>query len=507
MVSIENDAFYGCSNLASVTLNSQAVLSETYIGDKLGYQVKEYIIGNGVTSIGDFAFCYCDSLTSITIPKSVVSIGNYAFRGCSSMKSITIPDNVTKIGEWAFDGCNGLKTISIGKNVTKIGDEAFFDCNELTKIQVDSRNPVYDSRNDCNAIIEKRKYTIFSGLEIITFDIYVLIKGCMNTIIPNGVDAIGLDAFNGCKGLFSVIIPQSVESIPEGVFSGCSNLASISVESENRVYDSRENCNAIIEKASNKLIAGCMNSLIPNNVEEIGKQAFYGCSGLTSLSIPASVKKIGDASFGGCSGLTSIRVESDNPVYDSRLNCNAIIEKNGEVLIAGCMNTIIPDGVNCIKNDAFNGCTGLTSIIIPASVKKIGYYAFSDCTSLTTVIIGRGISEIETCAFYGCNALKDVVCLADKAPTTESTAFYESPIINAILYVPETSVNEYHALSPWDDFGKIEALADNDYTTAVNVIPNNTLRKKTVYYDLNGRRVIQPAKGLYIKNGKKILMQ
>ena len=211
VTSIGNKAFYYCSGLTSVT------------------------IGNSVTSIGGSAFEYCDGLKSLTIGNSVTSIGSSAFNRCSGLKSLTIPNSVTSIGSYAFNRCSGLTSVTIPNSVTSIGSSAFGSCSGLTSIKVESGNSVYDSRENCNAIIETATNT--------------LISGCNNTIIPKSVTSIGYGAFQYCSGLTSVTIPKSVTSIGEGAFYYCTGLTSIKVESGNSVYDSRENCNAIIETA------------------------------------------------------------------------------------------------------------------------------------------------------------------------------------------------------------------------------------------------------------------
>ena len=157
------------------------------------------------------------------------------------------------------------------------------------------------------------------------------------------VTSIGWYAFINCSDLTSVTIPNSVTSIGQYAFYGCSGLTSIKVEAGNTVYDSRDNCNAIIKTETNELFSGCKNTVIPNSVKSIGWNAFYGCSGLTSITIPNSVTSIGDDAFEGCSGLTSIT---------------------------------IPNSVTSIGSRAFEGCNGLTSITIPNSVTSIGYDAF-----------------------------------------------------------------------------------------------------------------------------------
>ena len=328
---IEGNAFYGCSGLTSVT------------------------IPNSVTYIGGWTFYNCSGLTSVTIPNSVTSIYGHAFEGCSSLTSVTIPNSVTYIDYAAFMRCSGLTSVTIPNNVTYIGNYAFSDCSGLTSIEVESGNSIYDSRDNCNAIIETSSNTLRAG--------------CMNTIIPNSVTSIGREAFYGCSGLTSINIPNSVTSIGMYAFYKCNGLTSVTIP----------NSVTSIGLYAFWRCYGLTSVNIPNSVTSIGAQAFENCSGLTSLTIGNSVTYIGNWAFSGCSGLTSIEVESGNPNYDSRNNCNAIIETSSNTLITGCNNTIIPNSVASIGDYAFDNCSGLTSVTIPNSVTSIGNYTFYGC--------------------------------------------------------------------------------------------------------------------------------
>ena len=498
-------------------------------------KIKKVVIKDGVTNIGENAFYFCENITSVTIPNSVVNIGNSAFLYCSSLASITIPNSVTTIGKWAFYGCSSLTSITIPKSVTTIGDNVFIYCKNLNSIKVEQGNARYDSRNDCNAIIET-KYNR-------------LIAGCNNTVIPNSVTIVWPGAFVGLSNLTSITIPKSVTNIAGNAFSKCSGLASIKVEEGNVKYDSRNDCNAIIETKSNTLISGCKNTIIPNSVTSILGSAFDGCTDLTSITIPNSVKSIGslafnectnlasitipksvinigDCAFQKCLGLTSINVEKGNARYDSRNDCNAIIETETNTLILGCKNTIIPNNVKGIGQNAFWGCPELTSILIPNSVTVIEPGAFSSCRNLSSVSIPNSVISIGQSAFYGCvslfsftlpssvqsigpNAflssirLKNMTCYATTPPSVGEGAFRGTQCENGILYVPASSVSAYQNASGWQEWGQILPIEDNAATSIDGIVNGQPCDEKI--YNQNGQRIngYDTHKGIYIKKGKK----
>ncbi len=289
-----------------------------------GYIVIPSTVNHGgdfpVTGISYAAFLGCPGLLSVTIPNSVTSIGDDAFNGCGSLASITIPSSVTSIGDDAFNGCGSLASITIPSSVTSIGSGAFEGCRSLTSLVVEEGNPQYDSRDDCNAIINTTNN--------------ILIAGCQNTVIPSDVTSIGDGAFNGCGDLTSITIPSSVTSIGRNAFylctsltsinipssvtsigesitSDCVSLTSIVVEEGNPQYDSRDNCNAIIDKDENKLIAGCKNTVIPSSVTTIGEKAFQG-QPMTSIVIPGSVTALEYRAFAFCSDLTDVYCLAEN---------------------------------------------------------------------------------------------------------------------------------------------------------------------------------------------------
>ncbi len=397
VTSIGNMAFCECSRLTSPVYNAHAFafMPTSYSG--------AYTIPDGIKSIAGGAFCGCSSLTSVTIPNSVTSIGNMAFIYCSSLTSVTIPNSVTSIGNQAFIGCTGLTSVTIPNSVTSIGNQVFYNCSSLTSINVETNNPNYCSVEGVLFNKDKTRLIQYPGGK----------QGAYT--IPNSVTSIGEHAFYGCIGLTSVTIPNSVTSIRDNAFYECSGLTSLSVDAGNTVYDSRNNCNAIIETATNTLIFGSKNTTIPNSVTSIGDVAFARCSGLTSVTIPNSVTSIGESAFYECSGLTSVT---------------------------------IPNSVTSIGESAFRNCSSLTSITIPNSITSIGMGAFYSCSGLKNVILGTSVKVLEAEAFAYCSSIETITCYSQRPPTVNQDALYGLDY-STIVYVPADYLNTYKMHDAW----------------------------------------------------------
>ncbi len=393
-------------------------------------------VSYSVTSIGNYAFEDCTGLTSVTIPNSVTSIGNYAFEDCTGLTSVTIPNSVTSIGYGAFYGCSGLTSVTIPNSVTSIGYDTFYGCSSLTSVTIP---------NSVTSIGEGA-FCYCTGLTSIT--------------IPNSVISIGERAFSSCSSLTSITIPNSVISIGERAFSSCSSLTSIVVENENMIYDSRNNCNAIINTATNTLIAGSKNTIIPNSVTSIGEGAFCYCTGLTSITIPNSVTSIGNDAFEGCTGLTSVTIPNS-------------VTSIGEWAFYGCSSLTsieIPNSVTSIGDRAFRGCTGLTSVTIGNSVTSIGEYAFYGCSGLTSVTLGTSVKVIEERAFDGCTAIETITCYSMRPPTVNQDALYGLDY-STIVYVPADYLETYKMHDAWGLYDVRPLGAKSTETTDVNVTP------------------------------------
>ena len=403
-------------------------LSYTYTGD--GYA----IVGG-----------YNGSTSNIFVPDihndgahgnaKITSIAYGAFQHNNTITKLIVPNTITTIKNSVFYGCSNLTTVFIPKSVVSIGSGVFSSCNSITSMIVEDGNPKYDSRNNCNAIIETATDT--------------LVSGCNNTVIPNGIKYLGNNCFDRMKVMTEIVIPDSVLIIRSAAFNICSNLTKVTlpknlkyiydyafnstnidelylpatcthigllsfartrnltkieVSPNNTKFDSRSNCNAVIETATNKLVVGCVSTTIPDNVETIGANAFSGQTGLTRVVISRGINNIDGTAFANCYEIEEIVVDSANTTFDSRDNCNAIINTATNTLVYGCKNTIIPSTVTTIGEYAFKGLTTLKSITIPNGVTKICFKAFSE-SGIGSITIPSSVTTIEDQAFGGCSAL------------------------------------------------------------------------------------------------------
>ncbi len=438
-----------------------------------------YSEGLRFTSNGD-GTCYVSGIgtctdTDIVIPPvspqgdTVTSIDNYAFRDCTSLTSVTIPASVTSIGEWAFEECTSLASVFYGgtaedwdviviggSNDPLLNATLYFYSETAPNVSgnfwhyVDGEIVIWPeyiapTYSEGLEFISNGDGTCYvSGIGICTdTDIVIPEKSPTGNIviaissnafrscssltsvtIPNSIISIGRYAFAYCSSITSITIPDSVTSISDQAFYNCRSLTSIIVDEANTAYKSIDgnlysgDGKVLVQYAINKADSSfiipasvstisqyafsyCTNLIsvsIPDSVTSIGNEAFWRCSGLTSITIPDSVTSIGGYAFYGCYKITSVNLPdsitsiSSHVFYDCK-NLTSIT---------------IPDSVTSIGSYAFYGCESLTSVTIPNSVTSIGSYAFSSCDSLTSVTIPASVTSIGKYAFYGCTSLTSV---------------------------------------------------------------------------------------------------
>ena len=410
------DLRYTVTNTAERTVTVEAVdrniSGDITIPEKVENDGEEYT----VTSIKNYGFGSCSSLTSIKIPNSVTKIGQQAFRACVQLASVNIPNNITIIDYEVFRDCRSLTSVEIPESVITIASEAFYECNELASVSIP--NSVTEIRGEA--------FKLCRNLAVVT--------------IPNSVESIGLNAFYGTNYLLyagdatgapwgaahiawgtivdegfvfadeqktklvgyigsntNIVIPNTVKSIEEKALTKC-NFTSVEISDS-------------VTSIEDDAFTSCReltSVIIPNSVTHIGVAAFSGCSKLTSIKIPNSITTIENSTFSGCSRLTSIE---------------------------------IPNTVKSIKSGAFQGCEKLNSINIPNSVTEIGSYAFQKCSSLTSIEIPDSITTIQSNTFYMCTSLAKIT-IPKSVTTIEENAFTSCKASS--LFVPEgvTSIGE-----------------------------------------------------------------
>lgn len=305
----------------------------------VGHPVTKISFGNR-TDRGEGPFAYNDWIEEIALPRSLKEIDAFAFSECSGIERISIPENVTKIGLMAFWDCSNLKEITLPNSLIELGDQVFGGCNSLRKI----------------------------------------------------------------------VIPKSVEEIGDGVLIGCKRLSSIKVAKGNKMYDSRNNCKAIIRTKDNTLLASCMDTIIPDTIVSC-EFAFSRREDVKEFIVPKSIVKVGNSSFSGCKQLKSIAL------HDS------VIE---------------------IGERAFEFC-GLETITLPSSITHIGHRAFMDCKELKNVMLSDSLREIEEYAFYGCTALEELV-IPNSVTSIGENAFKDCKSLKRII-VKNAALLENTAIS------------------------------------------------------------
>ena len=409
-------AFGYCYTLASVEIPHTV----TSIGDgafRYCTSLASVVIPQGVTTLGVEAFISCSALTAIEIPSSVTSIGECAFHTCTALTRVDskIPaEKLFAINSNVFQNVNSTCTIyvpigaqykyaeiggwNVYVNIVKdvpahdgqCGADAYWlyeaETKTLTIFGVGStydydygKSPWYLKTDVANVVIQDGitglgRYTFqyYTGLRSVTMsnsvtsvgkDVFINCTNLTSIEFSNNLTTIGENAFYGCIALEGVVIPSSVTSIAENTFYNCRSLGSIVVAEGNSVYDSRENCDAIIRSADNALVVGSNNTVIPDGITSIGNYAFDGRQGLTGIEIPSSVTGIGTQAFYDCDGLTSIE---------------------------------IPAGVTSIGAQAFEGCSGLTSVksLIPAdNLFEIPTNVFNGVNVACTLYVPFGAKE------------------------------------------------------------------------------------------------------------------
>lgn len=392
----------------------------------------------------------------------IVQIAKRGFANCCFIKNFVIDEGIKEVGNQAFDGCSDLRSVSFPSTLSSLGECIFYNCPELKSIEVDKANPVFDSRERCNAVIR----TADDAVEL----------GCAGTTFPKSVSKISQKAFCGCAGLTSLNVPKWIEDIgdyafsdcfrlekiilPENstlqlglsVFDGCCSLTSFNLPAGDICFSQNpftncENLSCFTVSPSNKewytnkennalicdsvLFAACYNTTIGSEIKRIYASAFKGCRRLTGVFIPAGVVCVDAGAFSDCLNLVNVTVDKGNKVYDSREDCNCIIESQSNKIVSGSSVAIIPKSVTSIGKYAFSGMNTPAIFRIPDNVMEVEEFAFMRCNSLFQLVIPVN-TKLQHESFFGCSRLTNVIYepVNRYVKTTKDLTFDNSPFLS-----------------------------------------------------------------------------
>ena len=456
ITNIGTDAFSNCTNLSYNTYSNAYYLGNTtnnyvVLVKAKNTSITSCEINDGTKQIYQYAFNNCSQLTSVIIPNGVIDIGSYAFSGCSGLTSIDLSDTVTSIDHYAFSGCSRITSIEIPESVGWVGNFVFSNCTNLNSITVhgDGFSTGSSIFNGCQKVqyvtipIRLLSYipnkavlktvVLTSGASISDYA-FSDCTALTSITIPNTVTRIGNYAFEGCTGLKTLTIPDSVTQIGDYALYGCTGLTSITLPFVGPEENININSNIVprarfgyifgavgnYDKNSSFVPAGLKNVTITGGTQ-IYLEAFEDCPGIESITLPEGITRIGSDAFYNCTGLKSINIPDSVTEISSRAfyGCNGILENVQGVYYVDKWVVDADTSVTDVElrsdtvgigNNAFSGCSMLTSVIIPEGVKYIGYAAFgSYCDSLTSITIPESVEIIGAYAFSGCEMLTTAV--------------------------------------------------------------------------------------------------
>ena len=470
------NSFFGCSGLESIELpNSMKVLGSAFGGCTA---LKSIVLPEGIESIdfSRFSPYASPSFESLSIPGSVTYMN---FRGNDIIKSVVIQEGVTRIGDYAFEGCTNLTSVSLPSTLETIEGGAFDSCSSLESLSLPMNIMVAN-----NAFQGCTRLTAYSPTKF--YKLSTLYEGSYT--LPDGIEKIIQNAFSGCTNLSEVIIPESVYDIGNYAFNGCWNLRNLvlaeSADSvEIKIAPSiLRNCHDVRLEVHRSINPGSWSNSNGKRLccfcEDAAIQSLYIGKELEKLDIYGTVilnyKELDNVLFRGCSNLKSIMIDPENKVYDSRENCNGIIETSSNSLVVGVSTTTLPSTLVSINSNAFINQTDLTKVILPQNLQTIGSQAFEDCVNL-----------------------EQIYALAESPFSIDDDVFNIGTYSKATLYVPVGSLSKYQTADTWSLFSKMKEGEPSGIQTTVSALSIGY-----EYYTVGGVQTNGMQRGLTIIKSK-----
>ena len=423
-----------------------------------------------------------ETVTWEGVTYTVTAIKDHCLYNKDTLTDLIIPNTVTSIGTYAFWECDNLRSIYIGSGVQSIGRSLIYECYNLESLAVHPDNPYFDSRGDCNAIIETATGALIYGCKNTVFpdDITEIGETAFygtsapeNVVLPNSVTKIGSNAFFYTRGVKSITLGSGVADMEQNPFSHIPDLEALSVHPDNPKYDSRGDCKAVNLTATNMLFAACRNTVIPDDITSIGSYAYGGCRGLDRIIIPPSVTLIKRYAFCECD-VRHMTIPGTVKVVEMGAFdfCGWVqdvyiedgVEQLGRETFRLCVamkHLRLPNTITEIPYGMLWQCDSLTELIIPNSVTKVNSYAAYSCPLIKRLVIGSGVTQIGGYALSSAHDATTVTCLAPVPPSTSIMSL--SPVWpeHTILRVPYSSLELYKSDYDWKD-GFLEIVGCND---------------------------------------------
>ena len=533
VTAIQGQAFFGLSNLASVNIPEGV----TVIGDSAfeGCSgLTKITFPESITFIGEKSFRNCKSLTNISIPKGVIEINDGTFFNCTNLQEINLSENLKYLGSDAFALCGSLKNITLPSCLKEIGNGAFYGCSSLTNLNLPEGITIIPdfTFSGCYSLAS---IAFPYGLTRIGFESMKDCSSLTSIELPNGLKSIDDAAFYGCTSLRSLIIPSSIEYFGLGAFHGCKKLTKIyCYQQEADLFEKLRQYEGNGDTYDKYAFANYNATLyVPYGCAELFKVAYVWEKFKNILEIPSTgpLTTVGGISYNIANNMAYV-TQGEEPYSGDIYIPEEIAYDNMSYLAANSSTetdaSIVFYPVRNISDGAFRDCSDLTSVSFPENMESIGQSAFENCTGLTSVILPEGVTTISRAAFQGCTGLTSVTIPSTvktidyyafnkcKQLTTVYSYMVVPPAINyytfshrksATLFVPYGSKEAYSNANYWRQFNEILEIEPS--SSGIYIVGAEQPNTEDGWFTLEGFKLnSQPAqKGIYIRNGKKVVVK